>query len=242
MAPMDDVSPLQFADLPLLFPDFAASERWLSLLQRHAALLLGAAPAVRVTSVPPEEFPRRHYAECLELWRVVRAESSGSLIVDVGTGGGFPGLVIAAVAPEVTIHLVEPLKKRARLLLAMAAELGLANVSVHPLRAEEAGRGLLRDSADIVIARAVAQTRELLEYTAPLCRRGGLIALAKGSAGPEEIADAGRALAMLHCSHTKTVPLRAEISETVRVMLLRKDGPTHPKYPRQPGAPGKFPL
>ncbi|MEO9254904.1 MAG: 16S rRNA (guanine(527)-N(7))-methyltransferase RsmG, partial [Tepidiformaceae bacterium] len=152
------------------------------LLQRHAVLIEEASPRIRVSSVSPEEAIRRHYAESLELLRIM--ESSGPLpqLADVGSGGGYPGLVIAAVRPELEIVLIEPLQKRARLLTELATALDLRNVQVQAIRAEEAGRSALRDSCSVVAARAVANLSELLEYTAPLTADHGRIYLPKGSA------------------------------------------------------------
>jgi 16S rRNA (guanine527-N7)-methyltransferase len=89
--------------------------------------------------------------------------------------------VIAAVEPDTPVTLVEPLKKRARLLDAMAQALGLANVKVEALRAEEAGRGPLRESGHLVTARAVAPLAELLEYTVPLARVEAHLVFARGA-------------------------------------------------------------
>jgi 16S rRNA (guanine527-N7)-methyltransferase len=234
--------PLSWDALPGLFPGFAASGRWLPLLVRHAALLAEAAPRVRVTSVPPAEAIRRHYAESLELFRLIRERSDADALADVGSGGGFPGLVAAAVEPGLVVHLVEPLKKRASLLSEMAVALGLANVRVYPLRAEEAGRGPLRDAVPIVTARAVADLSELLEYTAPLSATGGLLALPKGSALAAELVAAGPAMAALGVSSPEVVPMRPEVSTASAILFLRKHGLTPERFPRRPGVPGHRPL
>lgn len=235
---------MEWDELPGLFPALAGPERWLPLLQRHLEILIEADAHTRVTTVTPGDAVRRHYAESLEIWRIVLESVGGApgRAVDVGSGGGFPGLVMACVAPETRFALVEPLKKRARLLEAAGDALGLTNVRVYALRAEEAGQGELRASADLVIARAVAKLPELLEYTAPFADRGGVIALPKGSALAEELPASARALAVLGCSHRETVRMRPEISETLSVAFFEKTGPTPKQYPRRPGAPGKFPL
>ncbi len=235
---------LDWAGLPILFSDVPGSGRWLPLLQAHAALLEAARDRVRVTAVASDEAVRRQYAESLELLRIAEDHTvgSGSPLVDVGSGGGFPGLVIAIVRPELEVHLVEPLQKRARLLAEMAAELGLRNVTVHPVRAEEAGRGQLRDSAAVVTARAVAELRELLEYTAPLAAPGGLLVFPKGSAFKEELDGAAAAMQELACDYQGFVPMRPEVSETLGLALFRKRAETPSRYPRRAGMPAKRPL
>lgn len=235
---------MEWDELPRLFPTLAEPERWLPLLRAHSSLLTDAEPHTRVTSVSPQEAVQRHYAESLEIWRI----SLNSLaavpesVVDVGSGGGFPGLVMACVAPGTTFHLVEPLQKRARLLEAMAASLELSNVHVYPQRAEDAGRGDLRASAQMVTARAVAKLSELLEYTVPFAEVGGLLLFAKGSGLPDELAVAGTAMRVLHCRHLSTVSMRPEISDAVRLALFEKTAATRALYPRRAGTPGKQPL
>jgi 16S rRNA (guanine527-N7)-methyltransferase len=230
-------------DLPALFPAFAGAERWLPLLRAHARLVEEAAPRVRVSSVPAEEAVRRQYAESLETWRIATERALPRRLIDVGSGGGFPGLVAAIVSPAVDVHLVEPLGKRAALLREMADALDLPNVRVHAARAEDAGRGALRDSAEVVTARAVAPLRELLEYVAPLAAPGGLLVLPKGSGAAAELAAAGDALAALNCAAgAELLPMRDDIAPNIAVVLVRKAGPTPARYPRRPGLPGKRPL
>ena len=230
---------LAWESLPDLFPELPEPGRWLPLLRRHAALLAEA--PVRTTTVSGDEVVARHYAESLEAYRLSGAPGSG-VVVDVGSGGGFPGLVIAAVAPEAEVHLVEARRKRADLLTELAAALGLDNVTAHGERAEEAGRGALRDGADLVIARAVAPLPVLIEYLAPLTATGGAIAAVKGSRGASELAEAATAIATLNCEHTGVEAMRSEIAGRMRVLRFRKLGATPARYPRRPGIPEKRPL
>lgn len=234
---------LTWDELPGLFPALPDPDRWLPLLQCHAALLEAAAARVRVTAVAPGDAVRRQYAESLELLTIVEAHApSPTALADIGSGGGFPGLVIAIVRPGMRLHLVEPLQKRARLLAELVEALGLSNVTVHAARAEDAGRGPLRDSLPVVTARAVAELRELLEYTAPLAAPGGLIALPKGSAFAAELLAAAGSMAALACEFEALVAMRPEVSETLSVALFRTSGPTAAAYPRRPGVPAKRPL
>lgn len=228
--------------LPELFPGLAEASRWLPRLQEHARLVEAAAPRVRVTSVPPEEMVRRHFAESLELWQVMLRRGPYDAVADVGSGGGWPGLVIAIVAPDVRVHLVEPLKKRAGLLRSMAEVLGLENVQVHPVRAEVLGRGDLRASMAAVTARAVARLPVLLEYVAPLAREGGLVALPRGSSARDDAAEVGAVATELGLRFEAIEPMRAEVSTTGQVVTYTKAGTTPERYPRRPGIPEKRPL
>lgn len=234
------LAPLSFDALPALFPGFADPDRWLPLLRRHLDLVEAAAERVRVTSVSPGDSVRRHYAESLELLRL--AGDFEGAICDIGSGGGYPGMIVAAVLPGTAVHLVEPLRKRASLLTEMAGELGLSNVSVHALRGEEAGRGPLRGANGLVFARAVAELRLLLEYTAPVTKVGGTIALPKGSRGDGELAAAGNAMAELHCEYLDTLRMRPEVNSAVTIVRLRQVSTVPEKYPRRPGMPERRPL
>lgn len=235
---------MNWDELPALFPVFPEPGRWLPRLQLHLSLLQAAAAKTRVTAVAPEDAVRRHFAESLEIWRIAAGlfATPPSLVVDVGSGGGFPGLVIACVAPGSAFHLVEPLQKRARLLAELAEALALDNVTVHPARAEDAARGPLRDAAGLVTARAVAPLRELLEYTAPFAAAAGLLVLPKGSGVSDELAAAYDAATELACRHRASTPMRPEVSSLLSVIVFEKLAPTPARYPRRAGVPSRKPL
>ena len=188
------------------------------------------------------ELVRRQYAESLELLRLMREAADFDRIADVGSGGGWPGLVIAAVDPGLRVDLIEPLKKRAVLLMSMAEALGLGNVHVYAMRAEEAGRGELRDIAGAATGRAVAPLPTLLEYVAPLVRPGGLVALPRGSAAASDVNSAAPAARVLALQFDSLRPMRHAVSHTASVACYTKVAPTPQRYPRRPGIPGKRPL
>lgn len=231
-------------DLPRLFPDFDTPVRWLPLVRRHLELIEAAAHRTRVTSVAPEDAVARHFAESLELLRIARSlhRDGFARCVDVGSGGGFPGLVIAIVCPDLDVHLVEPLQKRAALLGDIATALGLENVTVHAQRAEDAARGPLRVSASLVTARAVAPLRELLEHTVPFAATDGIVALPKGSGLDAELAEAEGAMRGLGASLDCICAMRPQISATVRVAVFRRAGELPLQYPRRAGVPARRPL
>lgn len=233
-------------DLGRLFPGDAGIEAAVPLLRRHWELVRGASEAGRLTAVEDAEAVRRQYAESLEVLRLVEAvrdpAAPPAVYADVGPGGGWPGLVIACARPGWEVHLVEPLQKRARFLERAAAELGLARVRVYGERAEAAGRGPLRERCDVVTARAVAEVRVVLEYTAPLAAIGGLVALPKGSRLEEELAEAGVAMGRLGCELAGAPAMRAEVNAAVRVAMFRKTAPCPDAFPRRAGMPEKRPL
>lgn len=141
--------------------------------------------------IGPRELPR--------LWRrhVVNSAAvapflpgSGSL-VDVGSGAGLPGVVLALMRPDLEVHLVEPMQRRAAWLTEVAERLDLGNVVVHARRAEDLHGELL---AEAVTARAVASLDKLARWTLPMVRLGGALLALKGARAAEELARAGKVL------------------------------------------------
>lgn len=151
-------------------------------------LLVGAvraSPHNLVSRRARSELWTRHVPECVDLGRLLPDDPGH--VVDIGSGGGFPGLVVAAVRPQGRYTLVEATAKKARHLAATAAAMGV-EVEVVDQRVEDLA-GLLRP-ADIVTARAVAPLRTLVGYAMPLLRpRGRLLAL-KGRRWQDEVAEA----------------------------------------------------
>lgn len=121
----------------------------------------------------------------------------GSKVIDLGTGGGFPGIPLAIFFPEVKFHLVDSIGKKIKVVNAVAEELGLKNVTAQQVRVEE----ISNQHFDVVVSRAVAPLKELWQWSKPLLKKGkpslgadpvanGLICL-KGGDLAQEIADSG---------------------------------------------------
>lgn len=174
-------------------PAFAAAARdWLgvsydgvaafgALLERHGIErgLLG-----------PRELGRLWERHLLNSAAVVPFVGKGS-VVDVGSGAGLPGIVVAIMRPEQRVWLVEPMERRASWLTEVAKELELPNVTVVRGRAEEMKGSVIGDS---ITARAVAPIEKLVKWCAPLLAEGGTMALLKGRSAPAEIESAKYAL------------------------------------------------
>jgi 16S rRNA (guanine527-N7)-methyltransferase len=140
--------------------------------------------------IGPREVPRlwdRHLLNCAVVAELIGEQYQ--TLVDIGSGAGLPGLVLAMVRPEVTITLLEPNQRRCRFLAECVTELGLANASVLRGRAEDVARaGLLR--TDVATARAVAPLPRLAELAVGLVRPGGMVLAIKGITAPEELESA----------------------------------------------------
>ena len=164
-------------------------------------------------------------------------------MVDVGAGGGFPGLPLKLALPEIHLVSVESVGKKARFLEHLVELLGLAGVEVLNGRAEQlAHEDGLRESFDLAVSRGVAKLPVLLEYTLPFCRVGGRVVLLKRGI-EEEAAGAAPALAALGGRMGDVYPVRVTGLDDGRVVAaVDKVEATPDRYPRRPGLPAKRPL
>ncbi|KAL3835158.1 hypothetical protein ACJIZ3_009894 [Penstemon smallii] len=165
-------------------------------------------------------------------------------VVDVGSGAGLPGLVLAIACPSWKMTLLESMSKRCVFLEHVIDLVGLQNVQVVRDRAENLGQKLdFRESFDVAVARAVAEMRVLAEYCLPLIRVGGLFVAAKGHDPQEEVSRAERAIALMGASLLQTCYVESHSKHGQRTAILcLKNGSTPRKYPRGPGTPSKLPL
>lgn len=149
--------------------------------------LVEASPHNLVSRRAREELRTRHVPECVALAGML--PNGSQRVLDVGSGGGFPGLVLAIVRPELEVHLLDSTRKKASFLEAVAQELRLP-VTVHWGRAEELAKPPLANTFDVVTARALAPLDRLLAWTVPFLRVGGVLYAVKGARWQEELAAA----------------------------------------------------
>jgi 16S rRNA (guanine527-N7)-methyltransferase len=166
--------------------------------------------------IGPLELPRlwtRHIVNSALLAPLV----SGT-VADVGSGAGFPGLVLAVARPDVEFVLIEPMERRVSWLTAERDRLGLDNVAIVHARAEDAPRA----AYDQVTARAVAALSKLLPLTVPLLRRGGELILMKGAAVQDEARKAERVISRLKLADVRVEELGDGMAtEVTRVFRAR---------------------
>ena len=210
---------------------------------RYLDLLYEANARMNLTAIrEPAEAWERHVLDSLTLlpWVLQLEERFGEAtrLIDIGSGGGLPGLVLACVRPGLEIVLVESTGKKARFLEATAASLGLDRVAVLNERAETVGRDPdHREAHHLVIARAVGSLNILAEYAVPLARTDGLVLAIKGAKAEEEIETAKQALYKLHASVIEVPPPSAG-----RVVVIEKNRAVPRAYPREVGEPKRRPL
>lgn len=162
------------------------------LAARFAAIL--ADTGVSHGLIGPREVPRlweRHVLNCAV---ISDAFARDARLVDVGSGAGLPGVVLAIARPDLDVHLVEPMLRRTQWLEGVVDELGLDSVTVHRGRAEEFAGSL---AAPYVTARAVARLDKLARWCVPLLETDGLLVAMKGRSAATELAEDRRALERL---------------------------------------------
>ena len=189
----------------------------------------------------PEDL-ERHIDDSLRLLDFVDL-TSGTRLVDIGSGAGFPGLILAMARPEVEVTLVESDAKKSQFLNLVREELELTRVSVVCRRVEELGRDpQWRESFDYCTSRAVAAINIMLEYGLPLIKTDGRLLLWKGRNYPDEMEKAQNALLTLG-GVLEDIFHYTLMEELDRVIIaLRKTCSTPDKYPRRVGVPSKRPL
>jgi len=151
--------------------------------------------------IGPHEVPilwDRHLLNCAVVAELI--DASTKTVVDLGSGAGLPGIVLALIRPELSITLLEPMERRCLFLADCVTELGLTNASVLRGRAEDT---VMR--ADVVTARAVAPLDKLAELAMGLVRPGGMVLAIKGQAAAKELKNAGPVLRRLGARSAKVV-------------------------------------
>lgn len=209
-------------------------------LEKYADLLVEWNEKINLTAiVDPEGIAVKHFLDCLMIFKYIDIPK-GASVIDIGTGAGFPGVVIKIARPDIKLTLMDSLQKRINFLDTLCSELGLEVTTVHS-RAEDI-TPKQREGYDFAVARAVANMRVLTEYCLPYVKVGGSFVAMKGSTAAEEVKEANKAIATLGGK------LEAEdLFELLEfggrgIINVKKISQTPTKYPRNSGKISKQPL
>ena len=216
-------------------------ERALGRFRRYYELLTEWNKVMNLTAISGEEDTARlHFLDCAALAGLT--ELKGRRVIDVGTGAGFPGLVLKILCPETELVLLDSLEKRVRFLKTVCAELGFDDVLCLHGRAEEAPPQL-RESFDLACSRAVARLNLLAELCLPFVKTGGLFAAMKGPDAAEELREAEKGLRLLGGEIERVAEYPVPGTELRHnAVLIRKVSETPKKYPRKWAQMKKNPL
>lgn len=175
----------------------------------------------------------------LEVAELQRAER----IADVGSGAGFPGLVLAVALPRAEVELIESVGRKCEFMRRAIESAGISNARVVNARSEEVAEGEGRESYDAVAVRAVGRLSTLAELASPLLRESGVLVAWKGKRDADEEAQLARAADQLAMRPEQILNVGDRAGSKHRHLhVLRKLGPTPVRLPRRPGMAKKRPL
>jgi 16S rRNA (guanine527-N7)-methyltransferase len=220
----------------------------LGRMARFVELLLDRNQRLNLTRiVDPAEIERRHLLDSLTCaLPSLDALSAGTSwrCIDVGSGGGLPGIPLAITFPGLQVTLLESAGKKAAFLREVVADLGLTSVTVQVGRAEDAARERAeRDAYDLVVARALAPLPVALELCLPFSKPGGITVLPRGSDLAGQLADGEAAAEQLAARLRPPLPLEdADLPPGRSLVVADKHGPTPDRFPRRAGMAAKRPL
>ena len=224
-------------------PDFeriyALFEKNRAAFERFYELLLQYNERYNLTAITQkEEVIHKHFLDSLAGEHLF---PQGTAAVEIGSGAGFPSLPLKIVRPDLSLTLIESTGKKCEFLRAAVRELGLDGVTVLNTRAEDAGKGTLREKFDAAFARAVAPLASLAEYCMPLVRVGGQFIAYKGAA--DELAGGRKAIATLGGGEAERVCYELPADYGARsLIVVGKIRPTPLKYPRGQGKERSAPI
>lgn len=165
-------------------------------------------------------------------------------VIDVGTGAGFPGLVLKIAKPETELTLLDSLNKRITFLKAVSEEIGLDGIEFVHSRAEDGGQNAMyRGKFDTVVSRAVANMTVLSEWCLPFLKVGGYFLALKGPLADEELKNAKRAISILGGEVKEVKEVKIPFTDLEhKIIIIKKVRQTPIKYPRKPGIAAKNPI
>lgn len=233
---LENILSAGFAELGIV-PDAAAYARYRTYFEHLEKMN----SVMNLTAISGEtDVARLHFLDCAALLGLT--DFCGKNVIDIGTGAGFPGLVLKIASPDIKLTLLDSLDKRIGFLRETCAMLGLDGVECIHARAEEAPENL-RAGFDIAVSRAVARLNLLCELCLPQVKKGGVFVAMKGPDCVNELAEAQRAIRLLggevEAVRKYTVP---GTDVTHSAVIIRKHSDTPAKYPRRWAQIKKQPL
>ena len=223
----------------LKISDIVLNEKQIENLIKYLDLLIETNKVMNLTAIREEEsILEKHFIDSLLLTKIIREDEKN--IIDIGTGAGFPGLVLSIVYPDKNFLLVDSVKKKISFINTVIEKIGLKNVKTSTERAEE----LIKDNRekfDVALCRGVANLRIILEYLIPFLKVHGRFLPQKLNVN--ELEESKNALKTLNSEIVNIYNFRLPISRDERIILeIVKKSKTNKIYPRAVGIPGKKPL
>lgn len=216
----------------------------LELLNRYYEMLIDTNKVMNLTTITEySEVVIKHFADSAAIGCIT--DMNGNIdLIDVGTGAGFPGIVLKIVYPQLSVVLLDSLNKRVNFLKNVITELGLTGISAIHGRAEDIARNKdYREKFDLCVSRAVANMSSLSEYCLPFAKVGGRFIPYKADGCDEEVKTASKAVNILGGKIRKIESYVIPDTDICRkFVVIDKLRNTSAKYPRKAGLPTKEPL
>ena len=211
-------------------------------LSLYGNLLLEWNEKINLTAIKePNEIVVKHFIDSLSLLKFINPKD-GENLIDVGTGAGFPGMVIKILRPELNVTLLDGHAKRFIFLEDLQNQLGIKTQNLH-IRAELAAKDLnYREKFDYATARAVARLNTLAEYCLPFVKKSGKFVAMKGPGAEEELIEAKKAISILGGDTPSLIKEELPMENTRNFIISLKIKPTGEKYPRASAKINKNPL
>lgn len=213
-------------------------------LDRYYEMLVETNKVMNLTAITDyEDVVIKHFADSAAIGCVTDMNNKMS-VIDVGTGAGFPGIVLKIVYPQLSVVLLDSLNKRVNFLKEVIAELNLSDISAVHGRAEDIARDkAYREQFDLCVSRAVANMSSLSEYCLPFVKTGGRFIPYKADGCDEEVKSAAKAVNTLGGKIEKIDSYVIPETDICRkFIIVNKIRSTSNKYPRKAGLPTKEPL
>lgn len=215
-----------------------------SQFQRYLSLLLEWNEKFNLTAITdPKEVIIQHFLDAISILELDFMKD-GLAILDMGTGAGFPGVPIKIMLPKTKLILVDSVNKKTVFLKELVKELNLDMVEIIHARAEDLGREpTRRETYDVVVSRAVAELKVLLEYCLPFVRVNGCFVSYKGPGATDEVDNSKKAIKLLGGKEAVIEQVSVPYSDRTHMLVITKKVLKTPKeYPRKAGKPKKLPL
>ena len=222
----------------------SCSEKQMRQVEEYMSGIVKWNEKVNLTRITDrDEFIIKHFIDSLVCCNYAEY-TNAKMIIDVGTGAGFPGIPLAILSPEKDFVLMDSLNKRLKIIDELCEKVGISNVTTVHARAEELARNKQhREKYDLCVSRAVANMAVLAEYCLPFIKVGGFLLAYKGPEAADEAGTAAHALKILggEILDIRDAKLSAyEISH--KIIVIKKVKCTASKFPRKAGTPSKEPL
>ena len=222
--------------------DINVDDSTFARLDKYAEMLIETNKSFNLTAIKePDDVTVKHFTDCLAIVKYVDIPE-GAKIIDVGTGAGFPGLVLKLYRPDIQMTFLDSTKKKLGFIENVLNECGVSGEILH-MRAEEAAQlSKYREKFDFATARAVAALPVLSEYCLPFVKVGGTFISMKSAESNEEISEGKKAISILGGDIQENIVFDLVEKMPRRIIKIKKKSQTPTKYPRPSAQISKKPI